>query len=263
MVLLEGFHHVIRNAVDRLTHSLGERSNEVSHQQRDVFFAFAQRRQRNREDVQPIVEIGTELALLDHRFQILIGGGNDAHIHAHRASSSESFELLLLEDAEQFGLEFKWQVADFVEQEGTAIRVLKASRSLAHGSGERTSFMPEKLALDQARWNRRAVDRYETVISTRAGVVNRLGDDLLTGSRFSMNENGAIHGRDHAHLFQDSLEASARSNQIGNRHRSTPCSAYSLRAFSIAPSSSAASNGLYKKAAAPWPMARRRVSSSL
>ena len=78
-MLLEGFHYVVRNGVDRFTHTLAELSNEVSFQQRDIILALAQRRERNGENVQPIVEIGAKSALLNPRPEILIRGGDDTY----------------------------------------------------------------------------------------------------------------------------------------------------------------------------------------
>ena len=59
-------------------------SEEVVHQRRDIFLALAQRRQRDVDHVQPVVEILAEVAFLDQLQQVGIGGGQDAHIHLDR-----------------------------------------------------------------------------------------------------------------------------------------------------------------------------------
>ena len=56
---------------------LQENGNEV----RDVLYALAKRLHVDGNDVQPVVQIFTEPASGDHRFQILMGGGDDPSIH--------------------------------------------------------------------------------------------------------------------------------------------------------------------------------------
>jgi hypothetical protein len=50
------------------------------------------------------VEVFAKAALADLLAQVLIRGGDDAHIHLHRSGVTQGLELILLEDAQQFGL---------------------------------------------------------------------------------------------------------------------------------------------------------------
>ena len=52
--------------------------DEVVGEQRDVGLALAQRRQVDRVDVQPVVEVLAEAALLDRRLEVLVGGRDHA-----------------------------------------------------------------------------------------------------------------------------------------------------------------------------------------
>ena len=49
-------------------------------EQRDVLAAFAQRRHAQLDHVQAVVEVLAELARLDQRGEVLVGGADDAHV---------------------------------------------------------------------------------------------------------------------------------------------------------------------------------------
>src|SRR5271155_4315299 len=57
IVAFQSLHHLVGNALDRLSLSSGELFNEVFYQQRDIVSAFPQGRQRDRKDIQPVVKI--------------------------------------------------------------------------------------------------------------------------------------------------------------------------------------------------------------
>jgi hypothetical protein len=59
---------------DRLSVTFRELSDEAFDEIRDVSAAFAQRRQMDREDLQAIVEILPERALLDLLLEVFVGG---------------------------------------------------------------------------------------------------------------------------------------------------------------------------------------------
>ena len=59
------------------------------HQLGDVVRAIAQRRQFERNHGQPVIEILAKRAVLDHRLQIAMRGGDHPHIHAFRLERSD------------------------------------------------------------------------------------------------------------------------------------------------------------------------------
>ena len=52
----------------------------------------AQRRDMQRDDVEPIVEVLAEPTGFDFPLQVLVGGGNDAYVDLNRARSTHAFE---------------------------------------------------------------------------------------------------------------------------------------------------------------------------
>ena len=98
-----------------------------------------------------VVQILAEAALADSAFQVAMGGGNDAHIDVDGAVASYALEGPFLQHAQQFGLQARVQLADFVEKQGAAVGTLKAAGMLAHGAREGTLFMAEQLTFNQRR----------------------------------------------------------------------------------------------------------------
>ena len=130
--------------------TLGEPPDEVGGQERDVFGPLAQRRHEDREYVEPVEEIGAKSALLNHCLEVLVRRRDDSNVHRRRAAAAaESFDLLLLQRPQQLGLQFQRQVTDLVKEQRAAIRSLKSSNGLRHGSGKRSSFIAEEFALEQ------------------------------------------------------------------------------------------------------------------
>src|ERR1700676_3607365 len=114
IMAFEDVHHVIGDMVDHLALAFGELSNEVSGQRCDILFAFAQRRECDRKDIQPVVQIGAKFAFLDHTPKIVVSGSDYPNVNLQGAAASQTFEMLLLEDAKKFWLQFEGKISDFI-----------------------------------------------------------------------------------------------------------------------------------------------------
>ena len=90
-------------------------------QQRNIFLAFAQRRQRQPDDVEAMKQILAKTPRRDFLLQIPVGRGHDANVDFDPLQRSEGPEFLFLKHAEQLDLEFEREFADFVEKGGAAI----------------------------------------------------------------------------------------------------------------------------------------------
>src|SRR5205823_5083760 len=62
------------------------------------------------------------------------------HVHPDRLRAAEALELLLLQHAQQLGLQFSRDVADLVEEQRPLVGQLEAADLLADGPGERPPF---------------------------------------------------------------------------------------------------------------------------
>ena len=90
--------------------------DQFIHQQRNVLDPLTQGRHFDGEDVQAIEQILTEAARLDHLLQILVGGGNDAHVGVLGLVAAHPLEGPLLQNPQQLDLHRQRHVADLVEK---------------------------------------------------------------------------------------------------------------------------------------------------
>ena len=177
---------------------------------RDVVLALAQRRHLDRHDVQPVVEVLAELAGLDHRRQVAVGGGDQPHVDLDRPRAAEPLELVLLQDAQDLGLRVGAHVADFVEEQRAAVGLLEAADALLVGAGERALLVTEQLGLEQVLLQRRAVHLDEVARRAMRVVVDRAGDELLAGAGLAADQHRRVALGDLADDAEHLLERAAR-----------------------------------------------------
>src|SRR5271166_1128002 len=160
-VVDQSIHALLGDAFDVPVHAPGEVLNEMLHQQRDVLPPFAQCGNLDGKNIQPVEKIGTELLLLHQSPQISIGGGDQTRVSLECLGTSQAFELALLQDAQQFGLEFKWNLANLIQEYCAPIGQFKAADALRDGAGEGASLMSEQFAFQQSRRDGGAVYFHE------------------------------------------------------------------------------------------------------
>jgi hypothetical protein len=213
-IVREGVHGVGGNVLDGFVEAAADFLDQVANEEGNVLATLAQRRDVDGENVEAIVEIAAEGALGDEPRKIAIGGGDDANVHALRAVAAEALEFLLLENAEELGLELERNVADFVEENGAAIGEFEAADFLVDGTGEGAAFVAEKLGFEQAGGNGGAIDFDEGAFTARAEIVDGAGDELLAGAGFAEDENGGRCRRDELDLGESALERSTVTDDL-------------------------------------------------
>ncbi len=102
--------------------------HEMVGQKRNVLLALAQRRNVQRHHVQAVVEVFAERALLERRAQILVGGGDHAHVDVPRHVAAQPLEFALLQNAQQLHLDGRRHVADFIQKHRARIGLLELAR---------------------------------------------------------------------------------------------------------------------------------------
>jgi outer membrane PBP1 activator LpoA protein len=140
----------------------------VHEQLRNVFAPLTQRRHFDANHVEAMEQIFAEQALSHSLFEILMRRCDDAHVDAHRNLSADAIELAFRQHAQQPRLQLRRHVADLVEEQRAAVRLLEAAATLAIRAGERALLVAEQLGLEQVRGERRRVERDER-LSLRAG----------------------------------------------------------------------------------------------
>ncbi len=138
----------------------------------DIATAFAQRGKMDWKDVQAKVEVFAECAGGHHFRQVAVGGGDDSDIDLASSGAAQRFELAFLQHAEEFGLEFQRQLADFVEEDGAAVGKREPAFTPGHGAGERAPLVAEEFAFNEVGRDGGAFDEHEGFVRAIAGAMN-------------------------------------------------------------------------------------------
>ncbi|CCJ84281.1 hypothetical protein BN133_658 [Cronobacter dublinensis 582] len=189
------------NAVDAASQAAGDFKRKRLHQQRNVFRALAQRRQMDREHVQTVIEIASELAVRHHLAQIAVSGGDKPHVGLDDFIAAEPLKLLLLQHAQQLRLEIQRHVAHFIQKQAALVGKLKTPDTLRAGTGKRAALVAEQIALQQACGHRRAVEFHHPPPVAVAQVMDSARDKLFAGAGFTEDQHRTVAFRHHLHLF--------------------------------------------------------------
>src|SRR4029077_10586778 len=92
----QSLHRLFWNRPNALLHLSGSTQNEVMNEQRNVFAAFAEWRNVNGKNIQPIKQVFAKLVVADHALQIAVRCGDQAHIDMDGSRASQTFKFLLL-----------------------------------------------------------------------------------------------------------------------------------------------------------------------
>ena len=102
-------------------------AEKVVRELEDVLPALAQRRQVDREALDPVEEVQTETSAVDLGLEIPVGGGDEADVRLARLVGADALVLAFLEHAQQLDLDARRDLADLVEEERPALGLLEAS----------------------------------------------------------------------------------------------------------------------------------------
>ena len=124
--------------------------------------------------------------------QILVGGGDDPHIHLQGLFPSHPLEASLLKEPQKHDLSRGADLANFVQEDGSGMGQLKPSPLLFHRSRERTLLVAEQLAVQHPFRVDGTVGLDEGPIAALAVVMDDAGDQSLPRAALSLNENRRI-----------------------------------------------------------------------
>ena len=105
-------------------------------ERRNVFASFAQQRELDGDNVQAMEQIFAEFPFANHRFEVAVRGGHDAHVHGDGAVAADALDFALFEHAQEFRLHVQGHVADFVEKNCSLVRLLKLADVSPGRAGE-------------------------------------------------------------------------------------------------------------------------------
>ena len=133
--------------------------------------------------------------------EVLVGGREHAHVHAHAVVPAHRVHDLLLQHAQHLGLRLEAHVADLVEKDRAVVGQLEAPAPVRHGAGERPAHVAEQLALDQLLGDRRAVDLDEGPAAAPAQRVDAARHQFLARAVLAEDQHPAVGRRRHGDLL--------------------------------------------------------------
>ena len=96
----------------------------VMGEQQDVLRALAQRRQRQRDDVQAVEQVLAETARPHFGFEVAVGRGDQSNVGLPLARLAQPFVGAVVEEPQQTRLRVGRQLADLIEEQRAALGFL-------------------------------------------------------------------------------------------------------------------------------------------
>ncbi len=174
----------------------GELFVEGLDQQWNVIAALAQGREPERDDVEAVVQIRSEVTAVDGGTEVLVRCRDDTDVDANLIASTDALDHALLDHAQEARLQIEGKLTDLVEEYGAARGALDRTDARGVRTGKGSLLMPEQLTLDQRRRNSTAVDHEKRTEPARARVMDRLGEQRLAGSGLALDQDGGLGTRD-------------------------------------------------------------------
>ena len=167
-------------------------AEKMRDEQRNVLAALADARQRDGNDVEPVVKVFAKRAVLDFLFEGFVGGGKDADVDVGGRVLADAADFAFLQHAQKAALQHGGHGADFIEENGAAIGFLEKPLLVIDRAGEGTFAMAEQFGFEEGFRKRAAIHGDERGELAAAVVMERAGNEFLAGAAFAEDEDGAV-----------------------------------------------------------------------
>src|SRR5437660_12507940 len=107
---------------------------------------------------------------------------DQANVYMNGLVAAQPFELLLLQRAQQLGLQLWANVSDFIQEQSAVIGKFEPAALLHQGASECTFLVSEEFAFDQPGWNGRAIEPYKRPVSSCTVAMNCTCNQLLASA---------------------------------------------------------------------------------
>jgi hypothetical protein len=155
--------------------------------------------------IQPEIKVLPEGPGADRRFQIAIGGGDDANIDMPAFGRADRLHFAFLQSAQELGLQVDGHVADFVEKERAALGCFQQTLLGLHGASERALHVAEELRFDERGHQRRTVHGGEGALLADSRVMNAFSHQFLARAALTQDQDGIFVLADLFDHFVDAL----------------------------------------------------------
>ena len=113
-------------------------------QRRHVGQAFAQRRHPHRQHAEPVKKIFAKAAFGHGTGQVGVRGRDHPNIDRLAAAGTHLVDGVLLQKAQQVGLQLQRQVGNLIQKQGAAGGCLNQAGPSGHGAGERAALVAKE-----------------------------------------------------------------------------------------------------------------------
>jgi hypothetical protein len=200
----------VREPPNRPVECLREVPDVAAQQRQDVIPARPQRRNRDRDDVDPIEQVLPKRTRSNQRFQVSIGRADHSCLADDGRLATEAMEGAVVQQAQELRLERCRQVANLVQEEDAVARPFGIALMPAVCAGESATLVAEQLAFHELPGDRRAVDSHEWRARTPRDLVEKASGDLLADTALPGEQQTAV---DIGHASKQRLDPAHRFRQ--------------------------------------------------
>ena len=140
--------------------------------------------------MESVIEILAKTSGGDLLQWIAVGRTDDAHINLFGDRGTNLLETTRLQKAQQFALQLKLHLTDFIHEQGSTIRASSSANPLTDGTGIGTFDMAKDLTLHQVFGDRGTIESNQLLPLAAAEPMNGFGAQLLARSTLTGNKNG-------------------------------------------------------------------------
>src|SRR5215471_6681738 len=123
--------------------------------------------------------------------------------------ASQTLELLLLQNAQQLGLQRERKIPDFIQKQCAGVGHFETANFLRDCSSKRTLLVSKEFALQQVEGDGSAIQLYERASAASAGVMNGSGDQLFARACLAKDQHSGIGGCHPFHFCECHFECGA------------------------------------------------------
>ena len=144
--------------------------------------------------MQAIVEILPEASGLDLGQRIPVGGTDKPHIDRFQPTATDPLKAAGLDEAQQLALQIQLHLADFIEEQGSAIGARSGTGPITQGAGEGPFDVTKDLALNQIPRNGGTVEHHQRLVMAGAQAMKGFGAHLLARATLAGDEHRRLAG---------------------------------------------------------------------
>src|SRR5689334_14631068 len=138
-----------------------------------------------RNHVEAKIEVLAKVSFFVSGLEVPVGGSDDAYIDFDFLIAADGTNFFFLQNAEELGLHFHGEFADFIEKDCAPTGSLKEAVFGFIRAGECAFFIAEELAFDERGHQRTAIDGNKRSLGKRAAVVYGASDKFLACAALS------------------------------------------------------------------------------